>query len=266
MEMRREDYTAANREAWDEAAPIHRERTFAELLARFREPGHSCLDPVETAILRDIGIEGKAVAQLCCNNDRELLSVKNLGAGRRIGFDISEGFVAQARELAAAGGIDCDFVAADVYAIPEDYDESFDLVTVTIGALGWMPDLPAFFGVAARLLRAGGRLFVYEQHPILDMFEPYETENPLAIRYPYFDTVPFRGEDGLDYWAKVPYRSKPNFWGHHKLSDVIGGCLRNGLTPEAFEEYAHDVSIFEALDAQPIKPPMCYSLVARKGG
>ncbi|WP_162913062.1 class I SAM-dependent methyltransferase [Rhodospirillaceae bacterium SYSU D60014] len=264
--MQRDDYTAANRQAWDEAAPIHRERKFAELIAQFSEPGHSCLDPIETAILRRIGIDGKDVAQLCCNNGRELLSVKNLGAGRCVGFDISEGFIEQARELAAAGGIDCSFVATDIYAIPHDYDESFDLVTITIGALGWMPDLTEFLAVAAHLLKPGGWLFIYEQHPILDMFEPGDTADPLALRYSYFQTEPFRNEYGLDYWGKARYPSKPMYWFHHKLSDVIAGCLANGLALEAFEEYPHDISVFTPIAESPIRPPMSYSLVAWKEG
>lgn len=82
--MRREDDRAANREAWDEAAPIHRERTFAELLARFRESGHSCLAPIETEVLRAIGMEGKAVAQLCRNNGRERPPKNPRGIGDEI--------------------------------------------------------------------------------------------------------------------------------------------------------------------------------------
>ncbi|HKA55002.1 MAG TPA: class I SAM-dependent methyltransferase, partial [Candidatus Binatia bacterium] len=143
--MERSRYTAANRLAWNEAAPIHRRQRFARLLADFRRPGYGCLDAVETAKLREIGLAGKAVAQLCCNNGQELLSIKNLGAGRCVGFDISDDFIAQARELAAAGGIACEFVRTDVYDIPPDYHGAFDLVYITIGALCWMPDLAPFF-------------------------------------------------------------------------------------------------------------------------
>lgn len=49
-----------------------------------------------------------------CNNGRELLSIKNKGAGYCVGFDIAEGFIDQARQLAKAGDIDCEFVQSDV--------------------------------------------------------------------------------------------------------------------------------------------------------
>ncbi len=165
--MKRKNFTDANREAWDEAAALHRSQNMESLLAGFRTPGHSCLDEIETERLQALGAPGKDVAQLCCNNGRELLSVKNMGAGRCVGFDAAKGFIEQARELAAVGGIDCAFLCTDIYAIEGAYDAGFDLVTVTIGVLGWMPDLEGFLAVAARLLRPGGAMFIYELLPIL---------------------------------------------------------------------------------------------------
>jgi len=263
--MKRDDYTAANREAWNEAAPIHARRTFDQLLADFRRPGHSCLEALETETLCKIGIAGKAVAQVCCNNGRELLSIKNLGAGRCVGFDISEDFIAQARRLAEAGGIEAEFLATDVYRIPARFDASFDLAIITIGVLGWMPDLAGFFAAVARLLKPGGLLFIHEQHPIMGMFEPGDPEPQPKLRHSYFKADPFRDETGLDYWGHETYKSKPTYWFQHKLSDIITACLGNGLALEAFTERDRDISgIFGNVTAQPILPPLSYSLVVRK--
>ena len=66
-------------------------------------PGYNRLDETLTARLRALGLEGKSVIQLCCNNGREILSVKNLGAARCVGVDQSAPFLEQAAELAAAG-------------------------------------------------------------------------------------------------------------------------------------------------------------------
>src|SRR5512147_1738742 len=107
--MERRDYTAANRQSWNEAAPVHKEQKFEELLQAFRRPGYSRLDQIATHTFEKIGIQGKTVAQLCCNNGRELLSVKNMGAGRCVGFDIADNFIEQGRQLAAAGNITCEF-------------------------------------------------------------------------------------------------------------------------------------------------------------
>jgi len=263
--MNRKDVTSANREAWEEAAPLHRAQNMERLTAAFREPGYSCLDEVETARLLALGVAGKDVAQLCCNNGRELLSVENLGARRCVGFDGAEGFIEQARELAAAGGLACEFVCTDIYEVPADYNTSFDLVTITIGVLSWMPDLPGFLAVAARLLRPGGALFIYEQHPILDMIEPGRAEEPVAWDYSYFRREPFVDLDGLDYYGGETYEAKPLTSFHHRLSDVIMAGLACGLAVEHIEELpGHISNSWYNVERQGPKLPMSYTLVLRQ--
>ncbi len=120
---------AANREAWDRAAEHHRAHAqYQAHLAGFREGGYSCLDDVLTESLEESGIAGRSVVQLCCNNGREILSVKGLGAGRCLGVDQSSGFLEQAAELAAAGALDCNFLCRNVYDLPKDLDGEFDVV------------------------------------------------------------------------------------------------------------------------------------------
>ena len=175
------EFTTANLAAWEEAAPIHGKMNQAQLIEAFREPGFSCLDEVETRRLEALGVVGKDVAQICCNNGRELLSVKNMGAARCVGFDGAQGFVDQGRELAQAGGLEVEFVCTDVYDIDEHFGPGFDLVTITIGVLSWMPDLERIFSVFANLIKPEGALFIFEQHPILEMIEP---AGPRALSHP----------------------------------------------------------------------------------
>ncbi len=263
--MQRSDYTAANRRAWNETAPIHAEQNFAQLLENFQKPGYSRLDAIETAILNQINVAGKQVAQLCCNNGRELLSIKNIGAGRCVGFDISDAFIEQGRQLAAVGKIECTLVATDVYAISSAYDDTFDLVYVTIGAMGWLPDLPGFFQLIARLLKPSGQLFIYEMHPMLNMFEGTDQADPPPLHHSYFRTEPLVDNEGLDYYGFTTYASAPMYWFPHKMADVISLCLQNGLNLVSFQEYDHDISnVFAHFEHFQIKPPLCYTLVAQK--
>lgn len=266
--MKLTEYTEANRQAWNEAAPVHAAQNFADLLKNFSTPGFSLLDkPHELERLAPLAFHGQSVAQVCCNNGRELISIRNLGAGRCVGFDISDGFISQARELNAAAQQDCEFVQADAYALPERYRGDFDLVYLTVGALGWMPDLPSFITVVAGLLKPGGSLLVYEMHPFLDMLDPVsqaDPANPLELRHSYFKSDPFVETNGLDYYSHQDYQSKPQYWFHHKLSDILGAVLKAGLVLKAFDEYAHDVSaVFEHLEELPVSVPMCYVLEAR---
>lgn len=267
MAKSHEDFIAANRAAWDASAPYHRQsESFEALRQGFAAGGYSCLDEIAIERLTAIGIVGKDVAQLCCNNGRELLSVKNLGAASCVGFDQSAPFLEQARELAAAGTIDCRFVETDANRISNEFDGAFDLVFITIGVLGWMPDLNGFLAVAARLLRQGGALFIYEQHPIMTMFEARDAADPYRLVNSYFKTGPFEDTGAIVYDGTTGLDGPIQYWFVHTMGDIITSCLGQGLRIEHFREYPHNISSAEwdIYDRQPAKLPQSYTLVARK--
>lgn len=262
--MDHDDRIEANRLAWNETAGLHAESQIPKLLAGFADPDFSVLDETERRHFAAIGVEGKRAVQLSCNNGRELLSLLRLGAATGVGIDISDGFIAQGRLLAEAAGLTerAEFVRSDVYRIPERFDGDFDIAYVTVGALGWLPDLDRYFEVVAWLLRPGGHLFVYEMHPMLDMFDP---ESGLEVKHSYFNEVPFESSNDPDYYEPDKIVEATSYWFPHTMADVIGGCLRAGLNLESFEEYPHDVSnVYRAFKDFENKPALSYALVARK--
>lgn len=266
MTLSRVDYTEANRRVWNQSAPVHRSSdSFQSLLDGFGEPGFSCLDATETERLQAIGVAGKRVAQLCCNNGRELLSIKNLGAGDCVGFDQSSGFLAQADELAAAGRMECRFVETSVYDISDDFDAAFDVVVITIGVFGWMPDLGGFFDVIHRLLRPGGFLFVHEQHPITNMFEPGNAD-PYALAESYFKAEPFVDDEIIVYEQELAAKGETSYWFVHTLADLITACLDRNLALVQFAESPTNISSdhFDVYANQAAQLPLSYTLTAQK--
>ena len=258
-------FTMSNIVAWDEAASIHRPHTQADLIKSFSKPGFSVLDDVETKRLDALGVTGKDVAQICCSNGSELLSVKNMGAARCVGFDGAKEFVNQGRELAEACRLDVDFVCTDIYEISDKYAANFDIVTITIGVLGWMPDLNGFMAVVANLIRPGGALFIYEHHPILEMFEPGEANAPLVWELSYFANEPYVDTGGMDYYSDKKYDAKPATSFSHTLAEVIMSGIDNGLAVEHFEEFPHHISAtWYNVEESGIGLPMCYTLILRK--
>ena len=256
------EVTQANRAMWNETADVHAGLNLAQLKKNFADPAFTLLDEIETRALLDAGVTGADVVQLSCNNGRELLCVERLGAQRCVGFDISEKFIAQARELAETAGSRAEFVATDVYEIPDAYDASFDVAYVTVGALGWFPDLRRWFGVASRLLRPGGRLVIYEMHPILDMFD---ADAGPELRHSYFRTEPYVETEAPDYYDPTTVVQGTSYWFHYTVSDLINGAIEAGLAIRRFDEFDHDLSLvfrrFQDLDA---RPPLSYLLVAQK--
>jgi hypothetical protein len=101
--MQPNDFIEANRKMWNETADIHAQVHGSNLLERVKAPDFSTFDEIETRIFAEIGLTDKAVIQLGCNNGRELISVKKAGAGRCVGIDVSDKFIAQAQQLASVG-------------------------------------------------------------------------------------------------------------------------------------------------------------------
>ncbi len=138
--MKRSKLVEANRLARNAAAPRHERVLLSRLIEGFKRPGYNTMDTLKTRLFTDAGVKGKSVAQLCYNNGRDLLSVRNLEAGRCVGFDISEEFIKQARLLTRTNNQECVFVCVDAHEILASYDGCFDIVFFTSGSLRWMAD------------------------------------------------------------------------------------------------------------------------------
>ena len=258
--------TRANRDAWNASAPLHAQgESWAALDAGFAKPGFSTLDPTLTDALQRLGLHGKRVVQIGCNNGREILSCLSLGASEGLGIDQSEAFLSQAAHLAARSGLACRFLCSDIYALPPDTPREFDLALVTIGVLNWMPDLPRFFDTAASLLRQGGTLVIYETHPFLEVFDP-TGDDPFTPATSYFRSAPFVSAEALVYDGSDAPPAPPSYWFVHTLGTILNACVGSGLSLSRFDEFPHsnretDYDKYEGREAQ---VPMCYLLEARK--
>ncbi len=182
-------FTEANKVAWDASAHRHAQgRGWAELLSAASRPGFNVLDSCLTATLTELGISGRTVVQIGCNNASELLSVAAMGGRPSLGVDQSAAFLAQGAQLAAASGLNPRLVEADIYDLPDNLG-LYDLALITIGVLNWMPELAGFFRAVRGLMNRGAHLVIYETHPILELFNP-ESLNPFTPENNYFDSTP----------------------------------------------------------------------------
>ena len=269
-DQERQRYTQANREAWNEVMPLHQPPPVPGWTRPSVSPGISRLDGDARVALQRAGVQGKDVAHLCCNNGIELLSIKNLGAGRCVGFDISDLAIQEARDRARLCALDCQFLRTDVYEIPASYDDAFDLVYVSAGALGWMPDLARFFARATALLRASGQIVIHEIHPLTEMlpFDDQPQLDPLRITEPYFKSEPYVDYGGLDYVGGTSYESTlPQYWFVHTLGQIVTGLVEAGCAIERLEEYPRDASGGHRRQEQAgIGIPLSFVLTATRNG
>ncbi len=238
-------YTEANRAAWNEVMPKHQAAAKERLDRLFVQPGYIYQDEEELLqVIKDIEIQGKDIIHLCCNNGSELLSLKNMGAGRCLGVDISDEAIIEAQARAHRCHIDCEFIRSDVYDLSADLSNSFDLVLMTAGCLGWIPDIEQFFRISSDVLRQHGRVLIHEIHPFSEMlpFDDNTTDDRLRIIEPYFRDEPIVEQSSLDYVGGTDYDAHTQYWFVHSMSSVIMALIRSGVVIEHFSEHARDIS------------------------
>jgi ubiquinone/menaquinone biosynthesis C-methylase UbiE len=258
----------SNRAAWNEAMPLHRQASKERLDQAFQQPGYVKLGATEIELLNQVSVQGKDIIHLCCNNGIELLSLKNLGAQRCVGVDISDEAIQEAAQRAELCQIDCQFIRSDVYELDSVLDNNFDLVYISAGCLGWLPDLKLFFQKAASLLRENGLIFIHEIHPFSEML-PFDSDSHtdyLRIIEPYFKKEPYVEKGGLDYVGHTQYIGVANqYWFVHTLGDIFSSLIANGFAIQQFKEYEQDISAgHQRIEKANAGVPLSYILVARK--
>jgi SAM-dependent methyltransferase len=261
-------YTSQNREAWNEVVPKHQAMSKEKLDQLFSKPGYiDITDEVFLHVLKEYSVVGKDIIHLCCNNGWELLSIKNMGAKHCVGIDISDLAIIEAQDRAKKCKIDCEFICSDVYEISEQLHNSFDVVALTAGCVGWIPDLNGFIKIAFNLLRKDGVIIIREIHPFSEMlpFDNNNIENRLQIIEPYFRDKPIIENSSLDYIGGTDYVGQTQYWFVHTISSLVMALVASGFKIEHFSEHSNDISAGhkkqEELD---IKIPLSYTLIGRK--
>lgn len=154
----------SNRLAWNEAAARYAQDIDADIA--FLRGGGTHFCPPEREFLAGLGEWCGRAIHLQCAGGCDTLSLWNLGAREVVGVDISEAMLACARAKSDALQAPAQWVQCDILETPHALDGTADLVYTGRGALCWMMDLPAWARVVARLLKPGGRLYVFEGHPL----------------------------------------------------------------------------------------------------
>jgi len=255
-------YTNKTIESWDEVAPRHASFN-SSLLEDVSSKNFNNLNPDFNALVDNMIKPGHCVVQICCNNGIDLLSVKNKGAGRCLGIDGSKEFITQAVNLANASlHNNVEYCHSNIYSLPKEHFQSFDVAIITVGVMNWMPDIARFMQACASLIKPGGILLVEEIHPILGMYEEGE---PSFIDASYFNSEPYVDTNGLDYFGNEKYSAKENFWFHHSLADILMGAIASGLQLEHMKELPYNVGNFCAdLETTKNNPPLGINFAWRK--
>jgi SAM-dependent methyltransferase len=183
------------RESWNIATRNHNGHKGDQ--AAFFRAGGSTLFPEERGLLGDLS--GLRVAHLQCNAGQDTLSLYDLGRpAALVGVDLSDEAIAFATQLSVDTDRPARFIRGDVVQWLAACEDRFDVVFTSYGALGWLPDLDAYFRGVRRVLAPGGRFVYVEFHPLV---WSVDAEHRLKGD-DYFAAAPFSAPVG-DYVAQA---------------------------------------------------------------
>lgn len=262
-------YKESNKLAWEEAYDNRKDDWGVDIIAKLKNEKYPFIEQALLDELTHFELKGKTIAQFCCNNGRELLSLYTMGAEAGVGFDIAENMISFANATAKELQMNCSFVATDILDIDSSYYEKFDYIFITVGAITWFKDLKVFFSKVESCLKAGGYLMIHEQHPVTDMLaiegeENYDAASPNKLVNSYFRQEPWIENNGMGYMSDSSKTYKRTFYSYsHNMSDILNAITDNGMQIRKLKEFDFDVSSsFNKLNKKGI--PLSYILISQK--
>jgi SAM-dependent methyltransferase len=259
----------SNRAAWNEAAVSYAEDL--ENRIAFLRGGGMNFCSAEEPYLHDLATWCGRAIHLQCAGGTDTLSLWNKGAKEVVGVDISEDMIAVARQKSAALNAPAEWFCCDILETPHELDGTADLVYTGRGALCWLQDMDGWAAVVARLLKPGGRLYLFEGHPMTWVWSQEAAELTLDPVYGNYFQTAAQEEQG---WGPtyIGELSKPKeelsrkYESQKTFGQILNPLLQAGLCLEKLEEHAETYwDQYENLSCEVIaKLPNTFSLLMRK--
>ncbi len=222
------NYQEVNRSLWNNKVDAHLRSDFYDQ-ASFMA-GRNSLNDIELCLLGDLN--DKKVLHLQCHFGQDSLSLARMGA-KVTGVDLSDKAISVAKNLNVELGLDAQFIACDLYDLPNYLEDQFDIVFSSYGTIGWLPDVYKWAKLIAQYLKPGGNFIFAEFHPVVWMFDDdFET-----LKYPYFNRgIIAENEEGTYADRSADLEQESLSW-NHNLGEVLGALLQSRLQLRHFEEF-----------------------------
>lgn len=179
---------------------------------------------------------GKRILNLLGSHGTKAICFALLGADVTV-VDISEENRLYAGEVAAAAGVNLNYICADVLNIPnEEALGTFDAVLMEFGILHYFTDLSSILSLVSRRLSPEGRLMLTDFHPFARAW--MKTVNLPDPTGNYFDDTIHTGEVAFAKLLPEEERAGLNkvmtrSW---TVGDIISSVAAEGLCIRTFEE------------------------------
>ena len=220
----------SNKHAWSQLSKDHY-LTFKKFLLESRHK-------FNRYIQNEIGdLSGKKIIHLQCNTGADTILLARMGESA-VGVDLVPDNVFYAKKLAEDLNItNVDFIESDIMKLMDKHNEKYDVVFVSEGAIGWLPDLKQWGKTIRHLLKDDGFFYIFDCHPFfLMMDEGKIADNIMDIKYPYFGKEPDVDDAIGGYASETKYGVKSYYW-MYTVSDVVNSLISAGLHIHYFNEF-----------------------------
>jgi len=220
----------SNKHAWGQLSEDH----YSHFKQALLEGSHK----FNKHIQNELGdLSGKKIIHLQCNTGADTILLAKMGASA-VGVDLVPANIHYAKQLAQDLGVsNASFIESDIMEFMEKHNEKYDVVFVSEGAIGWLPDLKKWGKTIRHLLKDDGYFYIFDGHPIALMFHEQKlSEGITEIKYPYFSQEPDVDNSIGGYASETKYDVKSYFW-MFKTSDIINALTSAGLHIEFFNEF-----------------------------
>ncbi len=221
-------YISVNKQSWNNRTASHLKSEFYNVEGFLG--GKSSLNSIELDLLGDVS--GKSILHLQCHFGQDTISLARLGA-KVTGVDLSDNAIEAARDLAEKCGFAANFICCDVYDLPDNLNEEFDIVFTSYGVIGWLPDLDKWAKIISRFLKPGGSLIFAEFHPVVWMFD----NNFKEVEYSYFKDKPIIEKESGTYADRNADLELTTITWNHSIAEVLTCLFDNNIEVKSFQEF-----------------------------
>lgn len=258
-----------NRIAWNEGAQRYTEAN--DVRVQRLKAGKSNLHRIERVNLARCGPLHqwcRRAIHLQCAIGYHTLSLLLEGAHEVVGVDISEVHIANARWTSTQLQMPAHWNCCDVLDTPATLNATADLVYTGRGALCWIHDLKSWAAVIARLLRPGGVLSVFDDHPVSRLFSQ-ETSTLAASVLDYFAHADANQGWSAEYIGDLDKPVAQHALKHEGLwtiADIFQALVTAGLLVEYLGEHPDEYwpAFTKLAEQEKVKLPMTFSMIAKK--
>lgn len=227
LELELKHIFETNRYAWNLITPEHEYSSFY-CIDKFIKTKNS-LNSIELDALGNI--TGKKILHLQPHICNDSISMAEKGAIVTV-VDFSNEAIRIGKKLSDMLNVRLDFIEDNVLNI--GFENEFDIVFLSYGALCWIPDLEYYFNLIHTALKKGGLFYFVDFHSNLLCYDTVTNKRKYDATSPQ---EPIHELRSGSYAGPVGHKEYEVYYWIHSVPDIVNSLLNAGFNLSQIEEF-----------------------------